>query len=484
MKIIQLTAENVKKLSVVEINPDGNMVQITGKNGQGKTSVLDSIWWALAGETAVQSQPIRKGSKTARIELKLGTNGDVALVVERKFTESGSYLTVRNSEGFKADKPQKLLGDLLGTLTFDPLEFMRSDPDEQFDTLKGLVSLDIDLAASAKDDKTDYDKRTILNRDAKAKRSQALAITVAADLPADAIDESGLLDKMQTAASENAAIETRRGNRETATAKIADLKSEAARILASIKPDVSAAEDASTRELAALEAQRDTIIRQIEEATKRAASTVIALKATRTNAANAAIKEADELQAKLDAAGNLPAPADLATLRIELDAAKLTNQKIAAREQRKTVEKEAEALEAQSQALTDAMEAREKTRIAAIGKAQMPIPGLSFGDGIVTFNDLPLDQASDAEQLTISTAIAAALNPKLRVIRIRDGSLLDSDALKRLATFAEDRDFQIWIETVGSNDPCAIVMEDGHVKGVQVAEAAELMERRLSRTKA
>lgn len=54
MKIVSLTAENVKKLTVVEITPAGNLVQITGKNGQGKSSVLDAIWWALAGRITLK----------------------------------------------------------------------------------------------------------------------------------------------------------------------------------------------------------------------------------------------------------------------------------------------------------------------------------------------------------------------------------------------------------------------------------------------
>ena len=44
MKIVQLTAENVKRLTAVSIAPDGNLVQITGRNGQGKASVLDAIF--------------------------------------------------------------------------------------------------------------------------------------------------------------------------------------------------------------------------------------------------------------------------------------------------------------------------------------------------------------------------------------------------------------------------------------------------------
>ncbi len=48
MKIVQLQAENVKRLKAVEISPEGHIVEITGRNGQGKSSVLDAIWWALA----------------------------------------------------------------------------------------------------------------------------------------------------------------------------------------------------------------------------------------------------------------------------------------------------------------------------------------------------------------------------------------------------------------------------------------------------
>ena len=49
MNIVKLRAENIKRIVAVEIEPDGALVQITGRNGAGKSSVLDAIWWALAG---------------------------------------------------------------------------------------------------------------------------------------------------------------------------------------------------------------------------------------------------------------------------------------------------------------------------------------------------------------------------------------------------------------------------------------------------
>ncbi len=139
MRIISLEAENVKRLSAIEIRPTCNMVEITGKNGQGKTSVLDSIWWALAGTKNVQSAPIRDGQDKARIRLDLGE-----IVVTRTFrrAEAGNTTTsiiVENAEGARYQSPQALLDGLLGSLSFDPLAFTRLDRRGQFEALRRFV---------------------------------------------------------------------------------------------------------------------------------------------------------------------------------------------------------------------------------------------------------------------------------------------------------------------------------------------------------
>ena len=72
LRIVALTAENVKRLTAVHIEPQGNVVQITGRNRQGKTSVLDAIWWAIEGASHIQASPIHKGADKARIRLDLG----------------------------------------------------------------------------------------------------------------------------------------------------------------------------------------------------------------------------------------------------------------------------------------------------------------------------------------------------------------------------------------------------------------------------
>src|SRR3990167_552684 len=211
LKVVSLIAENVKKLRAVEIRPTGELVEITGRNGAGKSSVLDSLWWALAGAKHIQAVPIRKGATKARIRLDLGE-----LIVERRFTEKASTLTVEKADGARFPSPQTMLDALLGALTFDPLAFVTQEPDERYKALRGIVPLDVDIDQLDGLNRRDFDRRTEISRDARARRAQADGIAVPAGLPEAPIDTATLMDRMAEAAKVNAEIETRRGRREQA----------------------------------------------------------------------------------------------------------------------------------------------------------------------------------------------------------------------------------------------------------------------------
>lgn len=115
-------------------------------------------------------------------------------------------------------------------------------------------------------------------------------------------------------------------------------------------------------------------------------------------------------------------------------------------------------------ALTKAIDDREAAKQKAIAEAKLPIEGMTFGDGQIMLDGSPFDQASDAQKLRASVAIGMANNPRLHVMRVRDGSLLDEDALKILGEMAEANDFQVWLEAVDSTGKVGIVIEDGAVK--------------------
>jgi ABC-type cobalamin/Fe3+-siderophores transport system ATPase subunit len=468
VKIISLTAENVKRLVAVSIKPNGNLVEITGKNGQGKTSVLDAIWWALTGTGNVQTQPIRKGETRATIKLDLGE-----IIVTRTFTRKDetdytTALSVRGADGSSFKSPQAVLDGLAGALSFDPLEFSRMKARDQFNALRAFVP-GIDFEKVDAQNRGDYERRTEANRLWKQALAAAEMISVPAETPEEPIDEVALTTEMQAAATLNQDVERRKTLREQASKDVENYRDQAQRELGKLEAELDAIEQRNAVEIIGIDQQIAALKRQRENAIVRG----------ETERENAGIrirdeaarftKAADDLQARLDAAEQLPALIDTDAIARRMNEARVINANVERVRQREVHRHTAEKYEQESTQLTINIEARNKAKADAIAAANMPVPGLGFGDGVVLLAGVPFEQASDAERLRASVAIAMAANPKLRVIRIRDGSLLDEDAMKLLAEMADKHDMQVWIERVDSSGAVGFVLEDGHVRQAEAA---------------
>jgi hypothetical protein len=128
--------------------------------------------------------------------------------------------------------------------------------------------------------------------------------------------------------------------------------------------------------------------------------------------------------------------------------------------------------EAEAKRLDAEVTAVDRQKAEALLAAKFPVEGLGFGDTGVTLNGLPLEQASGAEQLRVSLAMGIALNPKLRVMLIRDGSLLDETSLALVGQMAERADMQVWIEMVADRGAAGVVIEDGMVEGAVAPETS------------
>jgi len=426
MKIISFTAENIKRLTVVQITPDGNVVEITGKNEQGKTSVLDALWWGLQGTANIQKAPIREGAESAVIKLDMGE-----VKVTRKFRrkDGGDYTTsllVTNRKFQRQESPQAFLDALFGELTFDPLEFTRLGKKQQFNALRAFVpAVDFDAVDAA--NKADYDARTELGRKAKSDRAAAGVIVISDDAPTEPVDESALLIELGAAAQHNADIETERAKRQTDRNAVDDARIEANRL---------------RDQAGELRAQAEGLITQ--------ADTMDAVTASNETA--------------LDAVAPLPLAIDAEAITMRIENARIDNRTIERAGEKRDMIASAEATEAEAEALTAAMETRAAEVREAIAAVELPVPNISFGNDEILLDDLPFEQASDAVQLRTSLAIAMAANPTLRVIRVRDGSLLDEDAMQMLADAADANDYQIWIERVDNTGEVGFVLEDGHIK--------------------
>lgn len=428
VKIITLTSENVKRLVAVEIKPDGNLVQITGKNGQGKTSVLDSIWWCIAGAKHIQSAPIRKGANQARIKLDLGE-----IVVTRTFKRTGEgddFATKLEVVGAVKGTPQGMLDSLLDALAFDPLAFARMAPKDQFTAIKKYVP-DVDFDKLAAQNSIDFSTRTDVSRRAKEARILADQIVIDPKSPTEIVDESALVKQLSEAGRHNSETQLRAERRTQEVRSIRDLLSDAV----------------------ALRQKAATIIQEAAQAEKDAA----------------------DRQARFDAADPLPALIDVAVLEAGIASAKKANEEVAKRQRKAEHNKTALKFDADAKALTERMAARDAEKLASIAKAKLPVESLSFGDGIVLLNGVPFDQASDAEQLKASCALAMAGNPELRVLRVRDGSLLDEESLALLGKMADERDYQVWIERVTSGEKIGFELLDGSLIEHEKKEAQQTL---------
>lgn len=108
----------------------------------------------------------------------------------------------------------------------------------------------------------------------------------------------------------------------------------------------------------------------------------------------------------------------------------------------------------------------DETKSNALSTAKMPITGLGIDDDGITFKDKPFSQIGSANQLKVSLAIAMAINPQLRVIRVTDGSLLDEDNLEIIRKMAKDNDYQVWVECVETDGKVGFTLENGELTAI------------------
>jgi len=468
LKIMELVAENFKPLQVVEITPKGHIVPITGKNGQGKSSVLDAILFGLIGIKALPDEAVRRGAKAMKVSLKIGGQngkGPLEFWIKRTLAEGGKLptLVIEMIKGERDVTPQKFLDQLFDARTFDPLEFMQMSAEEQVQKLRGAARVETD--DSFTNEKTgevltsfeaidaanaaDYEARGTLNKEAKALAAQIDAMEELAGLPEKPLDEAAIVEQL------NDAGEANRRQQEVFRAK-QELANDVTQARQKFEANERHAEGLSIRVARLTEELKDA-----KEALKTATA------AGKTLGADLAQAE------KLHEAAPNGEPIDVAALTTELQSIQRTNRRIEERDRKRALQAQLDAKQKAAQNLTRAMEAREEKKRNAVGKAKLPVEGLSFNDSMtkVLYNGLPLESEGEAGKLRISTLIGMKANPHLHDLCIKRGEALDEDGLAAIAELAKEHDFRIWMARVDSSGKVGIVLKDGMV--VAVNEEAE-----------
>lgn len=404
IKINSLEIENVKRVKAVQLSPaDNGLTVIGGKNGQGKTSVLDAIAWALGGEKYRPSSAQREGSVIPpRLHLEL-SNG---IIVERK--GKNSALTVLDPSGKRAG--QQLLNDFVSTFALDLPKFLEAGSKEKSEILLQIIGVGDQLRALDQQETQLYYARRSVNQNLDRKKKYAEELPFYQDAPQEMVSVSDLIKRQQEILARNGENQRKRQQ----AAQLAQQK------------------EILRRQLSELQERYDAVCRDCD----------------------IAARSAQDLQ-------------DESTEQLEADIAgiDLLNQKVRANLERTRAEEELHELETQSDNLTAELEKVRQSRTDLLTAAPLPLPGLSVQDGELVYKGRKWDCMSGAEQLMVATAIVRKLNPNCGFVLLDKLEQMDTDTMREFGDWLSSVGLQAIATRVSTGEECSIVIEDGFVRG-------------------
>lgn len=410
VKINQLEIENVKRIKAVAVTPSASgLTIIGGNNNQGKTSVLDSIAWALGGEDFRPSNPVRDTS-TIPPNLKVTLNNGI--IVERK--GKNSSLKVTDPTGKKAG--QTLLNDFVDKLALNLPKFMNSSNKEKANILLQIIGVGEQLARYEYEENELYQERLAIGRIADQKKKYAKEQEFYNDAPKDLVSPQELINQQQAILAKNGENQRKREMVTQFEYKVSVL----------------------TEELAALKKQLQAKELELNKATGD-------LTIAKTDAIDLIDQSTDELERNL----------------AEIEE---VNRKVRANLDKEKAEEDAKQYAEQYDSLTVKIEDIRKHKMDLLNSADLPLPGLSVEDGELTYNGKKWDGMSGSEQLKVSTAIVRKLNPKCGFVLLDKLEQMDLITLNEFGQWLENEGLQAIATRVSTGDECSIIIEDGMVK--------------------
>ena len=409
--INELQVENLKRVKAVRLEPNATgLTVIGGKNGQGKTSILDAIAWTLGGDRFRPTKPGREGALTPPNLHVVLSNG---IVVERKGTRGS--LKVIDPTGKKSG--QRLLDEFISKLALDLPSFLHASEAEKAKALLQIIGVGDELAKLDREETRLYNQRTEIGRIADRKKKAAEDMPLYPNMPKEPISISDMLKKQQSILARNGENERKRQQ-----------ASEMQRRLEDAKVAYQTAQDAVLR--------AEEVLRKAREDAEIASKSIADLH--------------DESTAELEK---------------NLQEIETMNAKIRANAAKEGAEVEADNLMQEYKALTDEVQAVRDKRNSLLDAADLPLPGLSVKEGRLIYKGEPWDGMSGAEQLKVAVAIIRKLNPECGFVLMDKLEQMDQDTLKEFGAWLQQEGLQVIATRVSTGDECSIIIEDGMVKG-------------------
>jgi len=421
MRITALEIHDYKKIKNIRLEMGPScIVKLVGQNAAGKSSIIDAIAATLGGNSYAPEKPIRKGAKTAEVIVEIGD-----MVIRKVFREKNNALEL-TLKGIPQSSPQKILNTFVGQFTFDPESFVRMKPAEQIEYLANIAG--VSLAKYEAERKEVMEARRNIGRivsewEVRAKEQ------IPVDAPESPVTADSIQVEYNQAVTKNAEFEKHRRALSDARAAVNN---------AEVKRDVGLREVERFRAL--LEAAEQTLKqdeKEIVDSKKRLA-------------------EAAEAMSFVEQVDLKPYATKFAEIG-ELN--KKYEKRLAIYEAKKKHRE----FSAKYDEYTEKLAQLKQNLDNAIGNAKMPVKGLSLEEDGVYLKGVPFSQASNAEQIRTSVAIGIALNPELKLMMIKNGSLLDDTSMEIVAEMAERAGAQLFIERVEREGEEGIWIVDGEI---------------------
>jgi hypothetical protein len=504
--LLRLAARNIKTLREIEIDEFGEVLEIRGDTGQGKTSILEAIEGGLTG---LDPSMVRKGTDAAEIILELD-NARIQRIVRADGRKD--VLTVTDpASGKPIDRAKEFLKALCpeGTI-FRPLEFVllgggdtrgrterlrqqrnmlldampvsleptdvadaiRALGDEAFQEASG-VSLDgIDweqhgLAVCSALEKVFYEARKSVNGAAdEAENALRFVSPPAKPAPKKALDQCRKDEEAAQAAFYRAQAEDKaRAGTLARRRQLLDSIANDERDLYD-RQDLERLRDTQTTEVGRLETQISELRERIKYLEKEAQATRESLaEIDRQLVRHDRITANKAELAQIDATMGKQAEVDLAALekswkdaREATIARELQDKHDAASKKAAKARERAKAFDALVALFRDQMPKR------IVETMKMPVEGLGIDDGVVCFKGIPLHQLGTSEQLRIAVLLAAAINPQTGFVLIDRAESLGSKDRLALAEAARELNLQLvltYVDPEAQPAPGRLVMREG-----------------------
>lgn len=416
VKINTLELENVKRIRAVAMEPSpAGLTVIGGDNNQGKTSVLDTIAWALGGDRYKPTNATRDGSAIPpRIKITL-SNG---LIVER--SGKNSALKVTDPNGRKSG--QQLLNSFIEELALNLPKFMESPDREKANTLLQIIGVGDQLRELERKETEVYNRRRLVGQEADRKKKFALEMPFYPDAPDEPVSALELIQRQQQILAINGENQRKRQYKEQLENQCRQLAYDIDRLSDQLK-----------------EMQENYVLRMED--------------------LEIAYKCAEDLH-------------DESTAQIEADLENIEaiNIKVRANSDRERAEQEAQRYRQQYDDLTGELEDTRQAKVDLLKGAKLPLPGLGVEEGCLTYKGKRWDGMSGSDQLKVATAIVRALNPQCGFVLVDKLEQMDLKTMQEFGAWLQNENLQCIATRVSRGSECTIIIEDGQIAGQALPE--------------